>query len=66
MHVDVMHSFCDYEVQALLEFYNNIGYKQIITAPRIWKRYIDDVLSIIKKKAMATFHDDVKSIDLSQ
>ena len=31
--------------------------------PKIWKRYVDDSFCIIKKNAVATFHESLNSID---
>ena len=31
--------------------------------PKVWHRYVDDVLSVMKKDAISTFHDELNSID---
>ncbi len=31
--------------------------------PKVWHRYVDDVLSAMKKDAISTFHDELNSID---
>ncbi len=31
--------------------------------PKVWHRYVDDVLSDMKKDAISTFHDELNSID---
>ena len=31
--------------------------------PKIWKRYVDDVLDVIKKHTVKNFTDDLNSID---
>jgi len=33
------------------------------TPPKVWKRYVDDSLVIIKKISVSTFHDTLNSID---
>ena len=33
------------------------------TCPKVWKRYVDDCYSIIKKNAVKSFHETLNSVD---
>ena len=33
------------------------------TPPKIWKRFVDDIFSIIKKDAVSAFHHELNNID---